>query len=109
MPKLKDNEVPSYRLHKQSGQAVVTLNGRDHLLGQHGSSASKKKYRQPPGSVDAILSRARPTAPELAESRLRAGRSQTRVDGTVALAMPHFSRSFALAPSALAMLSSVSS
>ncbi len=33
MPKLKENQLPSYRLHKQSGQAIVTLSGRDHLLG----------------------------------------------------------------------------
>ena len=46
MPKLKDNQVPSYRLHKQSGQAVVTLNGRDILLGKHGSAASKAEYRR---------------------------------------------------------------
>jgi hypothetical protein len=25
MPKLKDNSVPTYRLHKQSGQGIVTL------------------------------------------------------------------------------------
>ena len=25
--------TPSYRLHKPSGQAVVTLDGRDHYLG----------------------------------------------------------------------------
>ena len=37
MPKLKDNQVPAYGLHKQSGQAVVTLNGRDMLLGKFGS------------------------------------------------------------------------
>ena len=29
MPKLASNRVPSYRLHKQSGQAIVTLDGRD--------------------------------------------------------------------------------
>jgi hypothetical protein len=46
MPKLKDNQVRSYRLHKQSGQAIVTLNGRDVLLGQHGSAASKAEYRR---------------------------------------------------------------
>jgi hypothetical protein len=33
VPKLKDNQVLSYRPHKQSGQAIVTLSGRDHLLG----------------------------------------------------------------------------
>jgi hypothetical protein len=34
MPRLTNNRVPSYRLHKQSGQAIVTLGGKDHLLGQ---------------------------------------------------------------------------
>ena len=27
MPRLKENQLPSYRLHKQSGEAVVTLSG----------------------------------------------------------------------------------
>lgn len=35
--------VPSYRKHS-SGQARVTLNGRDHLLGPYGSPESKKAY-----------------------------------------------------------------
>ncbi len=44
--------VPSYRLHRQSGQAVVTLadpgngNRRDYLLGRYGSAASKAEYRR---------------------------------------------------------------
>jgi len=46
MPLLRNNAVPSYRLHKQSGQAIVTLNGRDVLLGAHGSAASKAEYDQ---------------------------------------------------------------
>jgi hypothetical protein len=46
MPKLKDNAFPSYRLHRQSGQAIVTLSGRDILLGKHGSTASKEEYRR---------------------------------------------------------------
>ncbi len=36
--------VPSYRLHPSSGQARVTINGRDHLLGPYGSAESKEKY-----------------------------------------------------------------
>ena len=32
---------PSYRLHKPSGQAVVTLNGRDYYLGKHGTAESR--------------------------------------------------------------------
>lgn len=46
MPKLKDNQVPSYRLHRQSGQAIVTLNGRDILLGKHGSESSRGEYQR---------------------------------------------------------------
>ena len=45
MPKLK-NQVPKYRRHKASGQAVVTLHGRDHYLGEHGGEESQKKYEQ---------------------------------------------------------------
>ena len=28
--------IPSYRFHKPTKQAVVTLNGKDYYLGQHG-------------------------------------------------------------------------
>lgn len=42
-------KVPSYRLHKQSGQAVVTLSDglgrrRDVLLGRHGTPESRVEY-----------------------------------------------------------------
>ncbi|MCE9566558.1 MAG: tyrosine-type recombinase/integrase [Planctomycetes bacterium] len=44
------NHVPSYRLHKQSGQAIVTIstNGtrRDVLLGKYGSPESQAEYRR---------------------------------------------------------------
>jgi integrase len=36
--------VPKYRLHKPTGQAVVTLNGHDFYLGKYGSIASKDEY-----------------------------------------------------------------
>jgi integrase len=36
--------TPTYRLHKPTGQAVVTLNGRDLYLGVHGSDASRERY-----------------------------------------------------------------
>jgi integrase len=36
--------VPSYRLHKPSGKAVVTLGGRDHYLGRHGTPESREAY-----------------------------------------------------------------
>src|SRR5262245_46088401 len=37
-------KVPSYRLHKPTGQAVVRLNGRDHYLGKYRSEASRSEY-----------------------------------------------------------------
>ena len=36
--------TPSYRHHKPSGQAVVTICGRDHYLGEFGTSQSRKCY-----------------------------------------------------------------
>ena len=46
MPRLSPSAVPSYRLHKQSGQALVTLNGRDVLLGKHDSPDSRQEYNR---------------------------------------------------------------
>lgn len=43
MPRLVA-KVPSYRKHRQSGQAIVAVYGRDHLLGPHGSQTSRDKY-----------------------------------------------------------------
>ena len=45
MPKLK-HKLPSYRLHKRSGQAIVTLNGTDHYLGRYDSSESRAEYER---------------------------------------------------------------
>jgi integrase len=45
MPRLT-KKLPSYRLHKPSGRAVVTLGGRDHYLGPWGSPESKAEYRR---------------------------------------------------------------
>lgn len=36
--------TPSYRLHKPTGQAVVTLDGHDVYLGKHGTAQSKAEY-----------------------------------------------------------------
>ena len=43
MPKLS-NSVPKYRNHRGSGQAVVTLSGRDFYLGPHNTRVSKREY-----------------------------------------------------------------
>lgn len=40
------NRVPSYRRHKPSGQAVVTLDGRDFYLGKFNSAASRAEYNR---------------------------------------------------------------
>lgn len=43
MPRLV-KRAPKYRLHRPSGQAVVTLDQRDHYLGRFNSKASRKEY-----------------------------------------------------------------
>lgn len=45
MPRLTV-KVPKYRLHKATGQAVVTLAGCDIYLGKHGSAQSKAEYNR---------------------------------------------------------------
>jgi integrase len=43
MPRLTES-VPKYRKHRATGQAVVTINGRDFYLGPHGTKASRIEY-----------------------------------------------------------------
>ncbi len=38
--------VPNYRRHKATGQAVVTLDGRDFYLGKWGTAASRAEYNR---------------------------------------------------------------
>jgi len=38
--------VPKYRHHKPTGQAVVTLDGRDYYLGKYRSAASREAYQR---------------------------------------------------------------
>src|SRR5262245_4480695 len=45
MPKL-NHRPPSYRRHKASGQAVVTIGGRDIYLGRYNSPASRFEYNR---------------------------------------------------------------
>ncbi|MEZ6138377.1 MAG: site-specific integrase [Pirellulaceae bacterium] len=63
MPKPAAPRVPSYRRHKPTGQAVVTIAGRDTYLGKWNSAASRAEYdrliaeflangRQPRNDVD---------------------------------------------------------
>ena len=45
MPKLL-HQLPSYRHHKASGQALVTLSGRDFYLGPWCSAESEREYQR---------------------------------------------------------------
>ena len=42
----RPRKIPSYRLHKPTGQAVVRLDGHDFYLGKHGTEASQEAYRR---------------------------------------------------------------
>ncbi len=55
--------TPNYRLHKPSGQAVVTLNGKDHYLGRYGSDESRAEYDRLIAEWLASGRRATPSAP----------------------------------------------
>ena len=44
MPRSAGESIPKYRKHRGSGQAVVTISGRDHYLGPHGTKTSKFEY-----------------------------------------------------------------
>jgi integrase len=44
MPKATSPRQPKYRKHKATGQAVVTLDGKDIYLGKHGTASSKQRY-----------------------------------------------------------------
>jgi integrase len=44
--KSKKLRIPSYRKHKPTGQAVVTIGERDIYLGKHGSAASHQEYNR---------------------------------------------------------------
>ncbi|MCC7085496.1 MAG: site-specific integrase [Pirellulales bacterium] len=44
MPRIAGQAIPKYCKHRATGQAVVTLFGRDVYLGPHGTKASKLEY-----------------------------------------------------------------
>jgi len=46
MARANSTKPPSYRLHKASGQAVVTINRRDHYLGVYGTPDSRLYYER---------------------------------------------------------------
>ena len=44
MARSKNRQPPSYRHHKVTGQAFVTLSGKDHYLGRYRSEESRAEY-----------------------------------------------------------------
>ena len=44
MPRVAGVSTPKYRKHRATGQAVVTICGKDHYLGPHGTKASRIEY-----------------------------------------------------------------
>lgn len=44
MSKTTSRPVPRYRHHKPSGQAVVTMDGRDFYLGSWNGADSRREY-----------------------------------------------------------------
>lgn len=77
--------IPTYRLHRPSGQAVVILRGKDHYLGPYGSERSRGEYDRlvaeyvPTSGPDIAHAKVRPTSrlPNCARSM-----SSTRVHAT---------------------------
>jgi hypothetical protein len=73
------SSVPSYRLHKQSGQAIVTLTDgqgsrHDVRLGKHGTPQSRAEYLRVIAEWEAtgrhFLSCARSSAPDITLNEL---------------------------------------
>lgn len=86
MPKLSDT-LPKYRKHKASGQAIVTIMGRDVYLGPFGTKASKSEYDR---LIGEWLAAGRPSCPpkqpdlavvELATAYKKFARSYYRKNG----------------------------
>lgn len=46
MPTKSTRSRPKYTLHRGTGQARVRINGKDHYLGEHGSSESRDRYEE---------------------------------------------------------------
>ena len=63
---------PKYRKHRASGQAVVTLDGKDHYLGPHGTRASHGEYDRLIGEWLANGRRLRSAPSELTVTELAA-------------------------------------
>jgi hypothetical protein len=52
----RPRRIPSYRLHKPSGQARVIINGKHIYLGRFGTPESWEEYIRPGSNVTTNLS-----------------------------------------------------
>jgi hypothetical protein len=77
--------LPSYRRHKPSGQAVVTLSGREIYLGRYGTKQSKPEYQRVVGewlaAGGSLPSRADLTIAELCLAYWRWAKGQQSLAG----------------------------
>ncbi len=89
MPK-PARRVPTYRKHKPSGQAVVTLSGTDFYLGPHGSQTSIAEYDR---LVAEWLAIGPPPAPPRRRIRLHRQRVARCLLGTLRTPLPKERRS----------------
>ena len=62
-----ENHIPRYRKHRKSGQALVTIRGKDHYLGPHDTKASKTLYDR---LIAEYLAGGRPGATDEEDDRL---------------------------------------
>lgn len=46
MPRFPQLHVPTYRLHRATGQAIVNLDGKDHYLGRYNTPESRTAYER---------------------------------------------------------------
>ena len=100
MPRLKPNELPTYCLHKRTGRAYVTLDGRQHTLpGAYNSPESWSEYQRltslwiaggrrlpdcvagDTGDVQSLEADAGPTLTELIARFWRHAQAYYRLDG----------------------------
>lgn len=65
----KTGRIPSYRLHKGTGQAFVQVQGQRHYLGKYGTAASCERYRRFLAELEASAVRIAPAHKRSASGR----------------------------------------
>ena len=55
MPRTSGRSIPAYRKHRPTGQAVVSISGRDHYLGPSRHEGQQDRIRPADGRMDCRL------------------------------------------------------